>query len=375
MRAQLSAGHVDLSGRMTGVLGIIWPSKKFDGDDAAFPDAVGLGAENDAQTVKDLLDQLRDVLEAEDASPAIDALKTLVPDLEDSVDAQQVFADDLRALLSQDAANDEDASDQFFESSAQELFDRLKKPGMLMTIPAGEGGGAAGGVMSGGDAAGHIGDFRSGATAAARRLLNYTTYYVMKKRAGAVGERGVAGLVQAVCQDIPDLKTHFIGHSFGGRVVTAATRVLGMRQATKPSSVSLLQAAFSHNGFAQSFRDGQDGFFRTVVSKSAVAGPILVTYTKNDKANARAYPIASRIAFDDASFFGGSGDTYGAIGANGAQHTPEAVNADMLSAGSAGYDFSGQHIYNLRSDAHIADHGDVHSEAVAFAILSAITTT
>lgn len=375
MRSQLSAGHFDLSARVIGVLGIIWPSKKFDGNDATPPDAAGLGGQDEAQAVKDLIDQLKELIEADGADGSIDTLKNLVPDLEDSADARRVFVEDLRALLPQDAANDEDASDQFFDTSPQELFDRLKAPSELMPLPNGQGGGAVGGVMPDGGAAGLLSDFGNSATAAARRALNYTTYYIMKARAGKVGGRGVAGLVRSVCEHKTDLKVHFIGHSFGGRVVTAATRMLGETQAPRPTSLSLLQAAFSHNGFAQSFRPGKDGFFRTVIADSVVAGPIIVTHTTNDKANAWAYPIASRIAFDNASMFGGPRDPYGAIGANGAQFTPEASNADMLNPGASGYDFSGRSIYNLQSNAHIADHGDVHGEAVAFAILSAIATT
>ena len=62
--------------------------------------------------------------------------------------------------------------------------------------------------------------------------------------------------------------------------------------------MTLLQAAFSHNGFAVKFDHKHDGAFRTVLGEKRVAGPVLITHTKNDKAVGIAYPLASRIARD-----------------------------------------------------------------------------
>lgn len=54
-----------------------------------------------------------------------------------------------------------------------------------------------------------------------------------------------------------------------------------------------------------------------------VNGSIVITHTKNDLAVGVAYPLASRIARDNADALGDQIDPYGGMGRNGAQHTPE----------------------------------------------------
>ena len=381
VREVLDGGAADFGARTAGILGVIWPSKKFrDMDLASGPGAASIGTGESDEAVKELLGELADALDSEEASSTIETLTSLVPVLEDDPSARETFADKIRALLPQDEASADDASNQFFAASAEELFDRLDAPITFQDAGGSSAGGAAGGV--GGGAAGDIGggaagfgDFFGGAKAAARRLLNYTTYYVMKARAGKVGANGVSEVVAAVRNSASQLKLHFVGHSFGGRVVTAAAQQLGGAAPFKPTTMTLLQAAFSHNGFADDFRPGMDGFFRSVAAQNKVAGPILITHTHNDKANAIAYPIASLIAGQNAADFGGPQDEYGAIGANGAQHTPEAVDGTLLEPGESGYGFEVDKIYNLEADAHINDHGDVTGHAVAYAILTAVNST
>lgn len=375
VRSLLAIGSVDLSGRTFGILGIIWPSKKFTGAAAgAGANAAGFGNSESDETIHALLDELKDVLDGDEARAKVEALKALVSELDDDPAARTSFAEGLRDLLPQDAMSTEDASTLFFDADAESLFDCLKAP-FLMMGPPGDGQGAVGGLSGVDGGTVGLGDFLSGTKAAARRLLNYATYYVMKARAGAVGENGVSSIIQAIRQADADVRIHLVGHSFGGRVVTAAAQQAGSTEGYEPTSMALLQAAFSHNGFAREFKAGEDGYFRSVLSAEKVRGPVLVTHTHNDKANAIAYPIASRIAGQNAAAFGAPSDVYGAIGANGAQNTPEATTGTLLNAGDAGYTFSPGKVYNLRSDAHIADHGDVRGAAVAYAILSAIATT
>src|SRR5436189_3791 len=69
-----------------------------------------------------------------------------------------------------------------------------------------------------GGAAG-LATFLSGFKAAVMNVLNFTTYYEMKARAGNVGKNGVAKLVDKLAPQVQ--RIHLIGHSFGGRVVTA----------------------------------------------------------------------------------------------------------------------------------------------------------
>jgi pimeloyl-ACP methyl ester carboxylesterase len=222
-----------------------------------------------------------------------------------------------------------------------------------------------------GGAAG-IGDFFSGITAAARRLLNYATYYQMKERAGKIGMRGMHALLRKIKTANPDLRVHLVGHSFGGRLVTAAALGPPESPSVAPASLTLLQAAFSHIGFARNFDGERDGFFREVVAKGKVAGPILITHTKNDRAVGIAYPIASRIARQDASDLGDEDDIFGGIGRNGALHTPEAELGELLDVDGR-YAFVPGKLYNLRADAHISGHSDVTGPAVVHAVLSAVS--
>jgi hypothetical protein len=101
---------------------------------------------------------------------------------------------------------------------------------------------------------------------------------------------------------------------------------------------------------------------------------MLITYTANDRANRWAYPAASRLARQKAAAFGGPDDVYGAIGANGAQATPETTARDLLDTDGA-YQFEADGIYNLEASAYISDHGDVAGQEVGHAIVSAVAVT
>jgi hypothetical protein len=140
-------------------------------------------------------------------------------------------------------------------------------------------------------------------------------------------------------------------------------------------TVTLLQAAFSHNGLAAAFDGTHDGGYRTVLGDKRVSGPILITHTKNDKAVGIAYPLASRIARDVASALGDENDPYGGLGRNGAQHTPEAKGLEgPLKAVGEAYNFELHRVFNLRADRFIKDHGDVTGHEVTYAFLNGLAT-
>jgi hypothetical protein len=84
-----------------------------------------------------------------------------------------------------------------------------------------------------------------------------------------------------------------------------------------------------------------------------------------------AYPLASRIAGQDAAGLGDENDRFGGLGRNGAQHTPERVVGTLQPVGSS-YTFEPGKIYNLNADAIIADHSDICHHEVAFALLKAV---
>ena len=88
-----------------------------------------------------------------------------------------------------------------------------------------------------------------------------------------------------------------------------------------------------------------------------------------------AYPLASRLAGQQASALGDANDVYGGIGRNGAQKTPEA-NPGTLQAASSKYPpFVAGRLYNLNADAIIGNHSDICKPEVAYALLKSVATT
>jgi hypothetical protein len=369
-----------LAGRRIGVLGVLWPSKKFAEDELIPGGGASLGGAVDDHALTEQLDDLKGTFDAPDEA-ALEEAKRLVARLEGDPSARQEFVDLVRSVLPEPADPADDASDAFFALSGEQIFALLEAPILPGPPAGGTGGGAATiglaeagpppGMGVGGGAAG-IADFFGGIKAAARRVLNFATYYQMKERAGKIGAGGLNPLLRDLRAAAPELRIHLVGHSFGGRLVTAAALGRAGSEDLAPASMTLLQAAFSHNGFAQDFERDRDGFFREVVSARKVAGPIVITHTRNDRAVGIAYPIASRLARQDAADLGDEDDVFGGIGRNGAlaRCTPEAVKGELLEANGV-YAFAAGKLYNLQADHWISGHSDVTGPQVANALLAA----
>ena len=219
-----------------------------------------------------------------------------------------------------------------------------------------------------------LGDGTSGAglfglswPALGRQLLNTVTYYTMKARAGDVGARGVAPLVDRINAAAPDRRVHLAGHSFGARVVSAAATNI----TTPIESLTLLQGAFSHYGFTTNYAGtGKDGAFRGALANGRIHGPVVITHTHNDQAVRLAYAVASRLAGQAGAAVGDRNDLYGGIGANGSVGT-NAVEG-VLGDASTRYQFAPGSVYNLNADRTIANHGDVSNPAAANALAHAM---
>jgi pimeloyl-ACP methyl ester carboxylesterase len=395
------------SDRRLAVVGVLWPSVRWADDDDLAGGGVGL-VDEEAELARAIAASVDD--------PGLAAqLEELVPDLETSAAARERFLELLRGQIPPGVLGDEDAPPRpLLEGDAETVFDEAAVPTDafdedLAPGDQGDEGGAAAGGLGGaasfgdgpfgdgpfgggsfgtgsGEDAGVAGvgtgapDVGAGGAAGfgvggilrgARSLLNLSTYYTMKARAGDVGGRGVASLVDALRAELPQVRVHLVGHSFGARVAVAATAA-----SSGVDSVCLLQGAFSHNGLASDYDGrGNDGFFRTVLAPSAkVRGPIVVTHTRNDRAVGVAYAAASRLARQRASGFGGPNDVYGGIGRNGALKTPEATTGELLDVG-ASYDLRPGEVHNLKADRYIRSHSDVTGPQVAHAILHAVVRT
>lgn len=375
--AQVTRDDALIGARKLAILGVIWPSKRFD-ELMSEPAATG-GSRDGARSagaadkaaeavMMAAIDRIAPLFDGAGDQARLARLKALVPGLEDGEAAREQFVETLRDLLDPDGSSEalvsEDDGSEFFigSSSPGDIFEAAEGRPARDTGPTGDDGAAAG-----------LGSFFSKAANKVTNLLNLTSYYEMKKRAGTVGAKGVAPLLDKLAPSVE--RIHLVGHSFGGRVVTAAAAASSNR---KLRSLALLQAAFSHFGFA---KKNPAGFFRSVVDGQRIRGPILITHTKNDTAVGKAYPTASRISRDRASAFGDANDEFGAIGSNGAQRMEagevSAVAKALLDIGKA-YSFEAGRIHNLESSRFIVDpqggdaHGWVFVPQVAWAISRAM---
>jgi hypothetical protein len=361
------------------VVGIFWPSKKFSEGLAVFGGADPSGAASVEQRAEgenkviSKLEEMKGLFSSDADKKLLNEAIDLVGELNDKATARAKFVEKIRSLLDPSAADREDASTSFFQSEPDELMeslklkiktstnDRTEEDAVTAALPSGPPKLALDDVVA-------AENVLSGFFNSALNLLNYTTYFEMKTRAGTIGKSGIAPFLDRLSPSIEAI--HLIGHSFGGRVVTAAAA-----NSTTPRirSMTLLQAAFSHNGFSKK----KNGFFRAVVEQKRVNGPILVTHSILDRAVGVAYPLASRINQDDRLALGDKNDRFGAIGRNGAQEMEvmEVDNAETMlrpATDTQSYQFKQPIIYNLNGDTLITGHGDVTNEAIVSAVLSAV---
>lgn len=367
--------------RVYGALGVYWPAKKFT-DKRLIPGGVARVDKSIAENVLIAeLDELKGEFAAPDSDGKLDEAKRLIPRLDESTQVQEELADLVRSLVSKDAADtqEDDGADLFFSLPGNELMNRLERrprSPSRPTTPQGEltdiDDDVMGGAARAGDTVRAVGrrGVSRGPLEAAQNLLNNLTYYEMKTRAGTVGAQGLAPFLGSICTvSVRPLRLHLVGHSFGARLVTAAVDSDIFPKV--PLTLSLLQAAFSHNAFGKRFDGRRNGVFRRVVEEGRVSGPLLITHTMNDDAVGRAYPLASRLIGDDAARIGGKNDIFGGLGCNGAQHTPEAVNGSLKASGHL-YEFQAGRVYNLKADAYINDHNDIRNEHVLYALASSM---
>jgi len=364
-----------IGARQFAVFGILWPSKKFADEDQIPSGAASLAAPATGEAeLTTQLEELKGFFDNPAADDVLSKAQALVPRLENDPVAANKFADLIRSLPTTREKNADDNSEKFFTISAADLMDTMSRPDLPAPPEPGMGGAADFDGSADGGALG-IKDFFGGVLSAARKVLNFTTYFQMKERAGVVGRVGVSPILKQIRQAAPGIRLHLAGHSFGGRLVTSVAHATDGSTQNKPNTMALLQAAFSHNGFAQNFDRGRDGFFRDVVTSGKISGPIIITHSIRDTAVGIAYPLASKLSDDDAAGFGGPDDRFGGLGRNGAQHTPEADSNTALGPNDAAYSFQAGKLYNLNADSVIQGHSDIRRSEVAHAMLCAVATT
>jgi len=122
------------------------------------------------------------------------------------------------------------------------------------------------------------------AGASALSPVQALSFWLMKRRAGQVGERVGRELLSVVGHKT---RLHLIGHSFGGRLVASA--VLGGAPAC---SLTLLLAAFSAFAFAREVPGfDRPGAYHPILAQARVHGPIVVLRSAHDRADLSEYPV------------------------------------------------------------------------------------
>jgi hypothetical protein len=154
----------------------------------------------------------------------------------------------LRFLLPKGAATTDDAPQRLFELQPDLLVTKLSRSLSPPVIKA-DGGAAAianldpyrSGKLSGLGGAANSRDVLGGIKSGFFHLLNFTTHYLMKARAGDVGSEGVAPLIEKFRNNRQNLRIYMIGHSFGCRAIAAAINALPAHEKYRPDTVLLLQ--------------------------------------------------------------------------------------------------------------------------------------
>lgn len=213
--------------------------------------------------------------------------------------------------------------------------------------------------------------------------LQQASFWKMKKRARVVGEGGIHSLLDSLMRTAADdVHFHLMGHSFGCIVVSAA--VAGPPgQPTLPRGVDtlfLVQGALSLWSFCADipFARGTAGYFRRILDKGLVRGPIITTRSKFDSAVGKLYPPAATLA-NEVILAAEDLPEYGGIGTWGAQGLGATASDSEMQPATAPYDFQPKHVYNLEASKIIKDgggfsgaHSDIAHPEVAHVFWQAI---
>jgi hypothetical protein len=209
--------------------------------------------------------------------------------------------------------------------------------------------------------------------------LNALRFWVMKRRAGNVGERfGREHWVPFWGTQAGERhRLHLVGHSFGATLLTSSV-LRGIR----PESLTLLLGAFSAFAFAPEVPGpARPGLYRRVLSDDRIQGPIVALHTRHDSALGTLYTAAT--ASGQASHPAPRGawsylarrvaaSALGVVGARGV----DAAAVDLVEAQTIGLprapivNVDGSRIVRAQ-DPPLGAHRDIHHPEIATLVLLA----
>lgn len=319
-----------------GVAGVIWPSMAW--LDEPIPDfpvedggAVSLG--DVALSDGDLVTALKAIFPLADQQRQLDELAALLDERPDDPERLDDFHRLLKGLVESDPSGEtavEDAGEvAMLTDDAVEVYGRFLASSEVLLAGGGMAGDeepAAG--LSVADplrldpyGAAGLADLGGRLWSGAKVALRQATYFVMKRRAGAVGQQGLGPLLGELSAVRPQLRVHLIGHSFGARLVSFA--LAGLPPGLDPSPVKsllLIQGAFSHFAFARTlpYNAGRAGALAG--QEARVDGPLVCCFSVHDTAVGVLYPVASFSSREDAASRSDLAYRWGAMGHDGAQN-------------------------------------------------------
>lgn len=206
-----------------------------------------------------------------------------------------------------------------------------------------------------------------------RNLVRLATVLMMKDRAGRVGARGVADLLEALLA-AGDARVHLVGHSYGGKVVLSA---LGAkRHSRKVDSVLLLQPAMSHLCFAANVNnEGFAGGYRVDLARSHQ--PIMATFSKHDFPLTKVFHLAVRRHSDlGEAQIAGAPSPYAALGGFGPDGVAgESVVIKALAPPQSYPTFTPDvRVVGVESSDVIGGHGDIANDATFWMLLNQLAS-
>jgi hypothetical protein len=372
-----------LAGRTFAVGGIFWPSMVLPEPNES---------DGSAQSVEDPTASDRRRLEAMRASvdgPVAAKLDKMLAHVDNATDDQnarlQMAAALIELVRDQHVDDTNEAHAALAAATPEELCTALVADRVDVAVAVG-GGGALGIPDLAGDSAGTLQGLSvfDKVFGFVPKFVNLTTFLLMFERCGDVGQKGISQVVRRLRTASPKARIHLVGHSLGGRAVTACAKALLDAPAQNVDTMMLLEAAYSHFGLspaatAASRIQHPRGHFRDVIEKKVVKGPILATHSEHDSVVAFAYTPMAAISLNNARAIGDENSPFGGIGRNGVLDTAEAENLELNQAGQA-YTFSSGKIHNLNGSrkidgvALIASHGDVTSPAITWAFASLVAS-
>lgn len=230
-------------------------------------------------------------------------------------------------------------------------------------------------------------DIQAGASDLLLDFLRTLSFWKMKDRARLFGESGGHRLLASLQYAVPRDRTvrfHLMGHSFGCIVVSATLAgAPGVPATTRPvNSLTLVQGALSHWSYCSRipYPPATSGYFRSIIDRRLVSGPIISTQSSFDTAVSRWYPLAAGVARQvayathDAPAF----PKYGGVGAFGVQGDGASAQSSDILPVTSSYGFQAGGIYNIECSRIIRNgdtvsgaHSDICHPEVAHAIWEA----